>query len=201
MEESGRKDTQEYQPSLPPSSMSCDMGSLYKQAILEPSFLQKNSFKTVSGPFKNPARLLPSLSITTEVDCSGQNNTTLFVHGLKLWYHVLPSRKLHSSGNLAITTMNLTSLAIFLLFLVFPLCTFLLGFILWVSGSDAGWEAAPGVWDGRACVQPFPPSRTAAGIPFSANPNLLAGVWRGEASATPCSWQVRSPLGQCLWLC
>lgn len=133
MEESGRKDTQEYQsfgktPSLSPSSMSCDMRSVLKKAILEPSFFQKNSFKAILGPLKNPARLLPSLSIITGL--LGQNNTSLFVHGLKLWYHVVLSRKLHSSGNLAIGIMNITSLAIFLLFLVFPSCTFLLGFIL-----------------------------------------------------------------------
>lgn len=58
-----------------------------------------------------------------------------------------------------------------------------------------GGKLAPGVWEGRARVQPFPPSRAAAGIAFSADPNLLAGVWWGEASATPCSWQVHSPLG------
>lgn len=67
MEEFGRMDTQEYQPfgkspSLSPSSMSCDMRWVYKKAILDPSL-----FKAASGPFKNPARLLPSLSIITEV--------------------------------------------------------------------------------------------------------------------------------------
>lgn len=85
--------------------------------------------------------------------CSGQNNTTLFVHGLKLWYHVLPPRKLHSSGNLATGTMNFTSRAIFLLFYVFPSCTFLLRFVLWVAGSDAGWEAGPrGLGWERSCA-------------------------------------------------
>lgn len=41
--------------------------------------------------------------------CTEQNNTTLFVHGLKLWYHVLPPGKLHNPGNLAIGTMNFPS--------------------------------------------------------------------------------------------
>lgn len=34
-------------------------------------------------------------------------------------------------------------------------------------------------------MQPFPPSRAAADTPSGADPNLPAGVWWGEASATP----------------
>lgn len=52
-----------------------------------------------------------------------------------------------------------------------------------------------GIWERRAWVQPFPPSRAAAGTPSGADPNLPAGVWWGEASATPRSWRVCSPLG------
>lgn len=66
-----------------------------------------------------------------------------------------------------------------------------------------GGKLPPGIWEGRAWVQPFPPSRAAAGTPCSANPNLPAGVWQGEASAAPRSRRVCSPVGPAvpLWLC
>lgn len=108
---------------------------------------------------------------------------------------VIPPRKLHSSGNLAMGSVSFISLAIYLLFLVFPSCTFLFRFVLRAAGAGAGREAGPRDLGGDAWVQPFPPARTAAGAPSGANPNLSAGLWWGEAFGTPRSWQGLSPLG------
>lgn len=109
---------------------------------------------------------------------------------------LIPPRKLHSSGNLAMGTVSLTSLAISLLFLVFPFTgisfwVYPLSSRLWCWVESWPWAFGRG-WLG---LQPFPPCRAAVGAPSSADPNLPAGVWRGEASATPRSWRVCSSLG------